>query len=221
MKIRNQLKHDLEEVKNLFPKLVYCTNKELRALKGDIDICDNNGQYWDTFRIVVTIPEKYPYAVPVLVEISEKIDRVNDRHLTKDGVCCVEMTHLLLYKAKLGIRMTEFIRDHVYPYLANQLYFDVKGNYANGEYGHYFEGIVEFYDKKLGLSDPNIIISIIALIIENKLPSRNSLCPCGKAKYKNCHEKDLEFLKIVGKDQLLEDLKGFKQVIVNQDILSP
>lgn len=215
MKIQNQLKHDLEEVKSLFPKLVYCTSKDLRALKGDIDICDSNGQYWDTFKIVVTIPENYPYGVPILLELSEKIDREDDRHISKNGICCIEITHELLYQAKRGIRMIEFIRDQVYPYLANQLYFDVEGDYANGEYRHHFDGIVEFYNQKLRLSDPNVIVSIIELIIENKLPSRNNLCPCGKEKYKNCHEKELEFLKTVGKDQLQEDLKGFKQLLIS------
>lgn len=215
MKISNQLKHDLEEVKRLFPKLVYCTSDKLRALKGAIDICDSNGQYWDTFKIVVTIPEKYPYAVPVLVEISEKIDREDNRHISKGGICCVEITHELLYKARRGIKMVEFIREQAYPYLANQLYFDLEGNYANGEYGHYFDGVVQFYAEKLKLSDPNLIILILNQVIENKLPHRNDPCLCGKGKFKNCHKKELEFLKTVGKAQLQEDLKGFKLLTVN------
>lgn len=208
------LKKDLEEVKNFFPKLVYCTNKDLRCLKGKLDICDTKGQYWDSFEIAIEIPKNYPHGVPIVLELSDNIDRDDDRHISQEGFCCVDITHELLFQAKRGIKMIDFIKVQVYPYLANQLYFDSVGEYANGEYQHHFDGVKQFYKEKLGLTDPKIIIALLELIIDNKLSSRNSPCPCGGTKIKNCHENEVKFLKSVGKKQLQDDLRGFQRIIL-------
>jgi len=214
MKASTLLKHDLEKVKNLFPKLEYCTNKKYRVLKGEIDICDVKGKYWDSFKIAIQIPINYPNGVPIVLELSDNIVRDDSRHISKEGFCCIDITHQLLFQAKRGIKMLNFIRDQVYPYLANQLHFDSTGEYANGEYKHHFSGVKQFYNEKLRLTDSNTIVHIIELILKNKIPSRNLLCPCGIKKFKNCHEEELSFLKTVGKNQLQQDLIEFKKLII-------
>lgn len=202
---------DLNEVRSIFPKLKYSTNKDFKILKGEIDIFDSNGVYWDSFTIAVEVPKKYPNAVPQVLELSNNIERIDDRHISKDGVCCIGITHELLFKARKGIRMIDFIKNSVYPYFANQLYFLSHGEYANGEYAHHFNGVKQFYKEKLGLNDIPLIINILELIILNKVPSRNSTCPCGLKKIKHCHNSQIEFLKSIGKPQIKSDLHQFKR----------
>lgn len=207
------LKKDLEKVLSTFPKLKFCKNKNLNFLKGEIDIFDSNGIYWDSFTIAIVIPKNYPNAVPGVIELSKNIERIDDRHISEYGECCLDITHELLYQARSGIKIIDFIKNSVYPYFANQLFFLSQGKYANGEYAHHFNGVKQFYKEKLGLDDIPLIIKILELIIINKVPSRNSICPCGEKKIKYCHDSQIEFLKSVGKTQIKSDLMEFRKIL--------
>ena len=211
MKRDNLFKKDLARIKDTFPKLNYFENKELDYLLGDIDVCDTNENYFETFNIKIIIPKAYPHGVPILLEISNHIPREDNRHINKHGICCVDMDHELLFLAKRKLLLYDFIHDKVYPFLANQKYFDQTGNFAGDEYPHYFDGVVKFYEDRLNLLNDQTTIRFLEALISNTLLTRNEKCWCGSnKKYKNCHESALEFLKSVGKNKVLSDLKNFK-----------
>ncbi|MBI3134078.1 MAG: hypothetical protein HYZ14_05320 [Bacteroidetes bacterium] len=210
---RIKLDNDIKRIKECFPKLKYLGTKQSRVFVGDIDICDTQGNYWNTFRIKVVVPAFYPFAVPTLFELSRNIKRKKSRHISEDGKCCVDVDHELLHWASRGISVYEFIKLKVYPFLANQLYYDSEKHYANGEYLHEFDGVRQFYSQKLNLDQPAIIVSILEMILANNLPGRNDGCPCGQPKFKFCHEKSVEFLKSVGAPKLISDLTEFKKLM--------
>lgn len=208
---------DLEEVKLYFPKLGFFVKDKKYYLKGDLDICDSSGVYWDTFKVGIAIPEDYPYGVPLVLEISEKIPRESSRHISKDGLCCVDIDHELLYLARRGLKLVDFIRDKVYPFFANQLYFEENdGKYANGEYKHNFHGVRQFYSERLSLTEPAICVQFLERLVANNLPKRNDPCLCSSGKkYKRCHEEKMEFLKSVGMEKLKADLDQFRKSLPN------
>lgn len=215
MENRN-LNKDLEEIKFFFPKLKFYQQKKRRFLKGDLDICDQEGNYLKTFEIAIDIPENYPYGVPLLFELSENIPRIEDRHINNNGLCCVDIDHELLLLARRGLRLFDFIRDKVYPYFANQLFYEFNDSkYANGEYEHRFQGVIQFYSNRLGLEDPKLIVSFLECLISNKLPGRNKPCLCNAGligkKYKHCHEDAISLLKSIEKGKIMSDLIGFKK----------
>lgn len=213
MRTSKLLETDLEEIQEIFPKLKYFIKDDLRAVRGEIDICDCEGNYWETFKIAVVIPKNYPFGVPQLLELSKIIERDKDRHISEEGLCCVDMDHELLVQSKKGIKLLDFIKNQVYPFLCNQLYFDLESEYANGEYQHYFDGVRQFYSRRLRLDDPALIVKILQLVLANKVPKRNVICPCGKDKIKKCHEKEINFLKSVGAQKLKKDLIEFQKLI--------
>ena len=206
------LSEELSIIEDRFPKLRAIVSKtgRLEKLIGELDICDDEGIYWDTFEIEIVVPKKFPYAIPKVFELSGKILRVNDRHISENGLCCLDMEHELLRIASQGVSLCDFIVDKVYTFFANQLFFDKMGKYANGEYPHGFEGVQYFYSKKLNLNDPVVIIRFLNLILKNQVPGRNDCCPCQSGrKFKTCHLKSLEYLKSISPHRLKEDLKGF------------
>jgi hypothetical protein len=208
-----QLSKDIKEVNNAFPKLNYFDKSEGIFFKGELDICDTKGNYWDTFTIGITIPKNYPFGVPLLFEISNIIPREDDRHIDKNGLCCVDIEHELLYLSRQGIRIIDFIRDKVYPFFANQLYFKEEGKYSNGEYKHRFEGIVQFYNERLNITDNKEAIKILQTLLEGKNHSRNELCFCGsEKKLKHCHLESVIFLKTLGNKCLIRDLEEFEKI---------
>lgn len=208
------LKKDLEAVLDSYPKLSFSWNKKHKYifLSGDLDICDVNGDYWETFNVlIVTDWVKYPHSVPSLIEKSKKLPRNKDRHISEEGICCVEVTHILLKEAQNGISFFDFLTKWVYPFFANQLYYEEEKDYANGDWKHDFDGIFQFYQEELNLKDPNLILSFLEAIVNNLLPKRNALCLCGQKKSKRCHHNlAIDFLSMLPKEQLLEDINGFR-----------
>lgn len=218
MKTSPRFSKELAEIKERFPKLKIVISKSGKPEKlfGELDICDTKGIYWDTFKIAILIPDKFPYAVPEVFERSHKIPREDDRHISENGLCCLDIEHELLRLARRGINLCDFIAEKVYPFFSNQLYYERKGKYANEEYPHEFGGVRYFYLKKLNLFEPKIIIRILQMILKNELPGRNDLCPCQSGrKLKSCHQSEIDFLKSVGRARLMMDFEGFMQLNSN------
>lgn len=210
-----RITHDIKKVTDRFPKLKSRWNgqHEVWILEGDLDICDTGGVYWETFNVIILLDKKYPYSVPLVIEKSEKIPREEGRHISKSGVCCLDIEHRLLYMAQRGITILDFITEKVYPFFANQLYFEDKGCYAGDEYSHRFQGVQQFYSEELNIVNAEQAILFIEAIVTRKLPRRNQLCPCNsKLKFKKCHQTSVEFLIQVGVDQLKKDLTEFREM---------
>jgi len=197
-----------------FPKLSYRRNegKKFWIIEGDLDICDSTGVYWDTFQIAIILNDKYPNSVPVVFEVSEKIPRISDRHISGDGACCLDIEHKLLRMASRGIQLSEFIATKVYPFFANQIYFEKHERFAGQEYSHRFAGVEEFYRDELQIPNAKTATLILTSILSKSLPERNERCICGQEKkYKKCHMHKVEFLEAIGTAQLLKDLDNFRE----------
>lgn len=220
--IKNQqLEKDLKSFLEIYPSYSYKKRygKRYSPLKGEIDVCDTAGNYLESFDIEIWLDnDQYPHSIPLVRERSNKIERHEDWHIDNDGYCCLDIEHELEYKAKRGIELVSFYQNDIYPFFANTLYKINFGSYANGEYGHSFRGVEQFYDEKLQLKDHSLIIKILEAVLNNKIPGRNDRpCICGlNKKFKRCHLKCISFLQSLSKERLLKDLAGF-EVMIEQD----
>lgn len=177
---------------------------------GELDICDTKDKFLSTYEIEIKIPNKYPYGVPVLIEIGNKIPRDDDRHIDDFGTCCVDLDHELEFRSRKKFFLVDFIKEKVYPYLSNQIHFDKEKEFANGEWGHGFKGVKQFYTSKLKINDNQLTVDILNAILDNKIPGRNADCFCGESKFKKCiHYGSVMYLMSVTKLQLAKDLRGF------------
>ncbi len=205
---------DFKQLTDHFPKLYdYSINQTNNAwlISGEIDICDVEGNYWDTFKIKIQVPFSYPHCVLRVQEINEKIERVEHRHVDELGICCLDIEHKLLVMKTRGINLISFMKDKIYPFFANQLYYEKEGKFANGEFLHRFEGIRQFYFEDLKVDSTKEAILLLEFILSKEKLGRNDSCFCRKGKYKDCHLDIVEFLKSVGKNQLEIDLRLFKE----------
>lgn len=211
------LNKDINAFLDLYSTFKYDKRRENKfsILRGIMDICDTSGLYLGySFEIKIYIDkEKYPYCVPIVVELSKLIERDESWHINNDGVCCLDIDHKLEFLSKTGINIIAFYQEVIYPYFANTVYKMNTGKYANGEYLHNFNGVIQFYNEDLMESNSDIIISILKSILENKIPGRNSICICGSnRKFKKCHIGMINFLKSLSRERLIRDLEGFKSV---------
>lgn len=205
---------DFEEVKRHFPKLRTIALENGNVLfEGDIDIFDQQGVYWNTYNIRITVPTQYPRGVPDLYEVSQLIERVIDRHIDHDGLCCVGVSHELFIRAHRDFRIIEFLNEYAYPYLANQSYFMVEGHFVGFEYKHGFGGVIQFYQKLFKTQDYELIFKFIDSFLHTRLPRYGDMCWCGSVrKYRKCHLLMINELKKIPKNQLKSDLSNFQLI---------
>lgn len=207
------LKKDIEVFLDKYHKFkeVNINDVDKIIITGMIDIVDSKSSYWDSYKIAIIINKNsYPYTIPTVMEVSEKIERDWDFHISTKGSCCLNIPHELIKLRKRGIILSDFYSDVVYPFFANHQYKLSKGEYVNGEYKHFDEGIIQFYNEEYNLTDEGIIYAYLNLALGNSKAEPNRKCPvCGGRKYKKCCRPIVNKLKGHGNNRLDSDLKIF------------
>jgi hypothetical protein len=179
---------------------------------GIYDVCDDIGALQGEFEIRVFIPEGYPYAFPVMMEKSKKIERVMDRHINEKGIACEEIGQKEKIIASRGISLTEYFQQYVHKYFCWQLIYEEEGNKNLKEYSHEEEGVLEFYQQEFKICDLHTVKKCVEAVAVNRVPGRNDPCPCGSGqKVKFCHQQVFNDLNRIEKQQLLADLKMFEK----------
>ena len=217
MPTKSKFEKDFVAVEESFPKLSYFWNSKSKhwIVKGELDICDIEGDYWESFNIIIGIPQSYPHCVPIVFESSKLIPRDIDWHISQEGACCIDIEHRLIAMSRKGIKINSFIREKVYPYFANQLYKLSEEKYAGKEYSHHLDGIIQYYIEDLNLISPEIIIHFLERILSNSLIGRNKKCPCGSGKkIKDCHLDEIDTIKSIGKKKIEKDLESIKSKVI-------
>lgn len=215
-KKKSPFERDFIVAKERFPKLTYGWNDKIKmwVITGELDICDVEGVYWNTFQITILVPRGYPYCVPIVAEKSTFIPRDIEWHISPEGICCLDISHNLKAMSKLGINLTSFISEKVYTYFANQLYKLEENKYAGGEYAHHLDGVIQYYIETHQLQDKRAIVTMLQQLTSKTNIGRNDPCPCGNGrKTKYCHQSSIDTLKTLGNERLLSDLRNISETI--------
>jgi len=182
-------------------------------IEGIVDIVDKKDGYWETYSIKIVFDENnYPNVIPIVIEVSNHIERSWNSHISKKGVCCLDIPHELIKEKRRGIILTNFYKNVIYPFFANHQFMLKEGNYANGEYQHFNDGIAQFYSEEFKFTEPQIIIKHLELALGITKADANKECPiCGNPKYKKCCRPKVYKLLIYGGKQLEADLEMFRK----------
>lgn len=204
------LDKDLNEVLEMFPKLKLFEKDKKKTIGGEIDIFDAAGNYVNSFDINVVVPRNYPYGFPLLFETSNKFEHIPDRHINEEGSCCVCSLQESDLISQKGITIKDFFLGYVVPYLANQLYFDSEEEWANGDYEHGVEGILQFYRELFEMEPIHEVINLLSFFNTHKM-NRNDNCFCGKKeKLKRCHLQTYTIIKDLSKARIEYDILVLK-----------
>jgi len=211
VRLKKDLRFFLEKYHKFIEVNVEDVNKIVVA--GTIDIVDSKSIYWDSYKIAIIVnKDNYPNTIPSVMEVSEKIERDWDFHISENGLCCLNIPHKLIRLKKNGITLSDFYSEVVYPFFANHQYRLSEGKYANGDYKHFEEGIIQFYEEEYNLTDTKIICAYLNLALGRLKAESNRKCPiCGGYKYKKCCRPIVERMKVYGRDRLAADLKAFSK----------
>lgn len=195
-----------------FPKLEKPTrvNQDWEII-GEIDVIDDEGSFWDSYKVKIIIPSHFPLSLFQLHEIGGKIPKQIDWH--NSLYCCVS-TNARIYRV-LGEECTllNWLDKFAHPYLANHIVKKITKEYASGEFEHGAAGIVQDYEILFNVKGASAVYEKLKTICILTKGSRNNPCFCGSGKkIKNCFLKNPITHKYMGIpfNQLCEDLAEIK-----------
>jgi hypothetical protein len=180
-----------------------------KFLRGNLEIVDEDGKFWESYLVEIKYKEGFPYQFPKVFEVSNKIPKIVDWHIYKGGSCCIDVLPSEIIKCKDGITLISFIESELLPYLFNQTHRKVEGYYVNEGYSHGLAtGMYEFYSKKLGTgSNVKKTLDLIYYIANNSRLNRSNKCFCGSNDlFRKCHMEAFDELKKIGKKLLLKHI---------------
>lgn len=201
---------DIAKTLEKCPGLKLMSNDKTRILKGKYELKDNLGVVMEEYEIAILIPEIYPKGFPILMELSKKIPRHEDRHIDEHGTACVEIHQRIILIAKRGISISNFVKKYVHKYFCWQLRYETGDLDGLEQWSHHEEGTKEFYKETFQTDDHDVIKRILVCLISNTLPERNDPCICSSGKkFKHCHAEPIIGIKDIGIEQFKIDLQFF------------
>lgn len=205
-----ELCYDVKRVLRKYPGLnINYQGKIPVEINGNFKVIDNNGALQGDFDIRVLISKNYPKGFHHLIETSNKIERIDDRHIDKNGNCCVEILQKTILVGQRGISVIDFFDKYVFKFFCWQLVYE-DDPLAIDEWEHYEPGTRRFYYELLGTTNNSAIRKCIEAALKGETPDRNSECICGSRKlFKHCHSSDFYELEKLGNYQLSKDIKVF------------
>lgn len=212
-KLTAALSHGLKVLIKKYPDFDIKVNGEVAICSGPLLIKDRTGKRLGYFEVMLISTSKYPFEFPVLREVSNKIPQTADRH-NPAGICCVCIRQIELIRSQKGITLVEFLEEFAIPFFANQLYFEIKGIWINGDWKHGENGVLQFYEELFGVADHEVIKMEMLFFLKLGMMPRNILCPCGSGrKFKKCHLLIFETLTAIGSDEVRKNLIQFQKLV--------
>ena len=191
-----------EQLAIKYPSLNFIIEDKTVFIRGKIQIADIA-----EFTIEIKLLDDYPISLPEVREIGGKIYRSDDRHINEDGTCCLTIPAKMHQDLGKNYSIIAFIDIFVIPFFANQIYYEIHGVWANGEYSHGEKGLLEFYSELLETKSNKIVANLMKISLQT-FPKLSQKCPCKSGKrLKKCHFKGFILLKKIPLIQIVSDYR--------------
>lgn len=205
---------DIESAFKYYPLLNIVQNESSVKVVGDIQLFDSCQKELDRYSVSISFPNSYPKRFPKVIEISNKIPRIADRHINYDNSLCLAVLPEELKIARNGIAFKYFLDKILVPHLGRETYYSIKEEYPEGEYGHGTEGIWQYFEDILGKKSKSTLIYELKEIVYSKWLGRNEFCICGSGKkFKKCHLKIWNDILNVGRQNLIHIIQELEKEI--------
>lgn len=153
------------------------------------------GQIVDRFLVEIVFPRSYPRDIPLVYELSGRIPRIDDNHVSGDGTLCVLLLDERWRYWRRGKGVREFFGDCVNDYFLSRVYREQNSVYPFGERAHDVLGIREYYAEELGTDDWKVIVRCLDYLSRKRV-SGWSACYCGSRRpLRKCHMPKLVELR--------------------------
>jgi hypothetical protein len=138
----------------------------------------------DSYDIEIAVPENFPRGYPRVRELGDRIDK--RYHRLTDGSFCLgspARVRLLISEAKT---LAGFIEKCVIPYLYGYSYCLKHGHPPFGELAHGDRGIIDDYQRLLGVDSVERCAEMLFLIGQKLRVANKQPCACGSGRRLGC-----------------------------------
>jgi hypothetical protein len=199
-------------VEKAHPGLHFEDRANKLVLFGDLQLVDAN-RVIDLYEVEVDIPHGGPKAdLPIVREVGGRIPWIPDRHVNFDGSACLTVPDAFWYRHPDGLELLEFLEGPVRGYFLGQSIVESGGDWPFGERAHGIYGVVEFYAKLIGTSDPVRIHAFLTDVIGEPLGNRPCACGSGHLAH-GCHETIIRELRRIPRSVLITAAAMVRSVI--------
>lgn len=133
----------------------------------------------DSYSLLIRIPSKFPFHIPIVEEVGGKIPRDYNYHINPDETLCLGSPLRLFKKLSANPTINVFAEECLVPYLYAVSYkLQNGGSFIFGELAHGQRGIVDDYKQLLGLGTKEQVIYALGLLGVNKRLANKQPCPC-------------------------------------------
>ena len=147
----------------------------------------------DEYVIEIVIPEKYPDAIPEILETGNRIPKYFHRY--QDETLCLGAPLAVKEKFRKQPTLLGYVDNCVIPYLYSFSYKTKFGKLPFGELSHGGLGILEYYQDLFDVKDNRRVLRLIQILAEENYRG-HSRCPCGTGKrLRSCHGNVLLAIK--------------------------
>lgn len=151
-----------------------------RAQHGSLEIIE------DSFSIDIRISREFPKEIPRVFERGDRIPP--EFHQFTDGRLCLGSRLRLREILKRNPTLLGFSEKVLVPYFYSFLFQERHGNFPFGELKHGFQGLIDDYQRMLGVNGLSQVVLVLKLLRERWSIARKMDCPCESGKkFGKCH----------------------------------
>lgn len=183
---------DIITMKEKYPafKILEHEKKYIFTGKLDLDHIFNDVRMTGKFNLEITVFRDCSSPIPVVKEVSNRIDR-NYPHRYNDGQLCLASDFELKMYFSQNTDISSFVDMYIIPYLYTYRYYEEYGIYPFGERSHGIKGDLEYIKELFMVNEWGQVFDIMYFIADSSYRG-HLLCPCGSGKrLRNCHGNTL------------------------------
>lgn len=152
-------------------------------LEGDFSFSAQYEEYPlvnDRYKIRIEILNNFPFDIPTVIELEEKIPRNGNHHINPDRTLCLGSPLKLLALMRKKETLEGFIEYCLVPFLyAISLKRQYEIDFIFGELAHGNDGIVDEYSSIFNVSTKEEVENISIMLTLKKRVANKHPCPCG------------------------------------------
>ena len=175
------------QVREQFPNLHVMVEEGKVIVRGSMPIV-HKGKELDRYNIKIELSDDYPFGPAKVFETRKRIPRkADDWHVNLDGSLCVGVPEQIWPSQYRPFKLVEFLNGPLRSFLLRNSIIERGGTWPHGEWSHGSEGIYQYYEEKLGVSDRATIRRFMECLSKPN-PKGHWDCPCGDGKrIRDCH----------------------------------
>jgi len=185
--------------------------KDFFKFSGNFYLTNPQGDLIESFEIVILIGKAYPNIFPIVVLLDDKIDKIEDNHISEKGIICFEHDYVTNAIAKSGLMLYDFANYYLPKYFSWVLVKKYGDAQNLQEWAHGNDGTKQFYENLLETTDKNTVCLFLENYCRVSKINRNDKCFCGNdKKIKRCHIEAAHYLKATSKQTISKDIELFQ-----------